>query len=59
MTTKPSSRFIAERYREGKILFERNGYENGDDSDYTEEISDFISDLTWFCHYGFRIREEV
>ena len=50
---------IAERYREGKILFERNGYENGDNSDYTEEISDFISDLTGFCHYGFHIREEV
>lgn len=30
------------------------GYEDGDDVDeYMDEVSDYISDVTGFCHFGF------
>ena len=28
------------------------------DEDYDEEISDYISDVTGFCHYGFELINE-
>lgn len=31
-------------------------YEDGDDIDeYLDEISDYISDITGFCHFGFDV----
>lgn len=31
-------------------------YEDGDDIDeYLDEISDYISDITGFCHFGFNL----
>ena len=30
------------------------GYEDGEDVDeYMDEVSDYISDVTGFCHFGF------
>ena len=31
--------------------------ENADPDDYFEEISDYISDFTGFCHYGFELAD--
>ena len=30
---------------------------NADEDGYDDEISDYISDVTGFCHYGFELAE--
>lgn len=42
--------------KEIEIPYDVFGYEDGDDIDeYMDEIGDYISDVTGFCHFGFDV----